>query len=218
MYTFLFACIPVFILLYCTANARFNWKSFIPPLAFGFLVAFAFYIGKKFMIFNRYVWTTNSVAAIMNIVFFEVIVPLLACLLVFVIFDRSTVEYKAESLAPLVMTFFTVMVPFNVLNGDDRLSVFMIYAKPLLFAGMSVLLSVFASMAVEFFRKKNVPLGAAFVLLAVAIIFVPAVVETSWYYSGSFFYVIVSAIFATVSVAVYLARGIIVAALDKKKA
>ena len=81
-----------------------------------------------------------------------------------------------------------------------------------------MLLSVFASMAVEFFRKKNVPLGAAFVLLAVAIIFVPAVVETSWYYSGSFFYVIVSAIFATVSVAVYLARGIIVAALDKKKA
>ena len=209
MYTFLLACIPVFLLLICCLNKNFSWKSFIPPIAFGFLVAFGFYICRKFMIFTKYTWTTDPVAAIFDLFIYDTLIPVAICTAVFCIFDRSTMAYKAEALAPLFMTFYAIMVPFYVLTGDDSITPFMIYGKPLLYVGMPVLVSVFASYGIDFIKKKLIPVGVVFFVLALAVLLVPGIVEGMWYYKGGIFHVVVAAVFAGISVAAYIVKNFV---------
>lgn len=209
MYTFLIACIPVFLLLICCLNKNFSWKSFIPAIAFGFLVAFGFYICRKFMIFTKYTWTTDPIAAVLDLFIYDALIPVAICMAVFFIFDRSSMAYKAEALAPLFMTFYAIMVPFYVLTGDDAISPFMIYGKPLLYAGMPVLVSVFASSGVGFIKKKVIPLAVVFFILALLVLLVPGIVEALWYYKGGIFHVVVAAVFAGISVAAYIVKNVI---------
>ncbi len=212
MYTFLFACIPAFLLLVCFSNGKYSWKSFIPPVAIGFLVAFVFYICKKFMIFNRYVWTVDMVPAVLNGFVYDVLIPFLACLAAFFLFDRSKMRYKAEAVGPLMLMFYAFMVPFGILTGDDLLTPFMIYGKPLLFVGMVLFVSSFASLGVGFTfgERKLIPLGVLFFLLIVPVLFVPSLIEALWYYEGRFVFVIVSAVFAGLGLLLHLARNVFV--------
>lgn len=208
MYTFLFACIPLIVLLVCCSSGKHNWKSFIPPVAIGGLVALVFYLSRKFVFFNRYTWTTDLASAVVHITVYDVIIPFVICMAVFCIFDRSKLVYKAESIAPLMLTFFAVMVPYNIISGDDGIASFMIFGKPLLYAGMPILVSVFATLGAEFVEKKQLVPGILFFVLGLPWLVVPAIVETLWYYSGNSVYIFVSAGFAVASVLIYLVVNI----------
>lgn len=217
MYTFLYASIPLILVLVCCANGTFSWKSFIPPVVFGFLVAFVFAFCKKFVIFNEYVWTDNSVAAMLHLWMFNVILPLVICMSVFCIFDRSGMSYKSASMSPMMLTFYSIMVPFVVMNGDDHLSMFMVYGKPLLYAGMVIFMGVFATMAVDSWTKKLYPLAIVFALVALAVTFVASIVEARWYYSGNSVYVLISVALCGAAVLVHIFQNVVKGIINKPK-
>lgn len=216
MYIFLLACIPLVLLLVCCSNGTYSWKSFIPAIVFGFLVAFVFCVFKKFIVFNKYTWTMDMVPAIMNLLVYNVIIPLLVCLAVMFIFDRSKIGYKAEAVAPLMLTYYAIMIPFDVLVGDDSIAPFMIYGKPLLYAGSVLFMSIFAALGVDSFKKRIYPVGAVCLVLALAINVVPAIVEAYWYYTDSSICILFAGIFAGAGLVVYLGRSFVKTVLNKK--
>ena len=154
MYIFLLSSIPLITIIACLANGKFSGKSFIPALAFGFVIGAIFCCIRKFVLFNDYIWTTNFVPAGMYIFTHDVFIPLLVSCVVYFIFDRDTITYKAAATGPLMLAVYMALIPFTSIEGVDRIDVFMIFGRPLLYAGMCLIMSRFAYFSMSFLKAK----------------------------------------------------------------
>lgn len=208
MYIFLLACLPLVAIIACVANGKFYGKSFIPALAFGFVIGGILCCCRKFVFFNDYVWTEDFMPAGMHIWLHDVIIPLIISCVVYFLFDRDTITYKAAAVGPLMLGVYMALIPFTSIKGDDRITVFMIFGRPMLYAGMCLIMSRFAYFSAAFLRAKNVVLAVIFAIPAFAVLFVPAFVEALWYYTNDISYTLISALFAGGAILFYIFTGL----------
>ena len=209
MYTFLIAAIPLLLLILVTNNNSYSWKSFIPPIAFGLVIGIIYACVKKFFIFSDFIWTEDTTASMIHLLWTQAILPIIICLGVFLIFSRDSAVYKAESMGPMLAAFYAVLVPFTVISGPDKTTVFMLYGKPLLYAGMFILLSLFAALGTAKMAQKKIFIAIPFYIIALVQIPIPAIIENKWYYTMDSFCLTVSIIYAAIALGFYLFVNII---------
>ncbi len=208
MYIFLLASIPLLTIAACLSNGKFSGKSFIPAVAFGFVIGALFCCVRKFVFFNDYVWTDNFFPAGLHILTHDVIVPLLVSCVVYFLFSRDTITYKAASTGPLMLSFYMVLIPFTSIEGVDRIDLFMIFGRPMLYAGMCLVMSRFAYFSMSFLRAKNIVLSVLFLIPSLAVLIVPPFTEALWYYTGDRIYTLFSLVFAGCSLFFYIITGL----------
>lgn len=204
MYTFLIAAIPLLLLILVTNNNSYSWKSFIPPIAFGLVIGMIYALVKKFFIYTSFIWTEDTNASFMHLLLTQTILPIVICLVVFLIFSRDSAVYKAESTGPMLAAFYAVVVPFTVISGPDKTTTFMIFGKPLVYAGMLILLSLFAALGTAKIAQKKIFIAIPFYIIALAQIPIPAFIENRWYYTMDGFCLTFSVIYAAIALFFYL--------------
>lgn len=217
MYTFLIAAIPLLLLILVTNNNSYSWKSFIPPIAFGLTIGMIYALVKKFFIFSDFIWTEDTGASFIHLLLTQTILPIVLCLAAFLIFSRDSAVYKAESIGPMLGAFYAVVVPFTVISGPDKTTVFMNFAKPLLYSGMFILLSLFAALGTAKLTQKKIVLAIPFYLIALVQIPIPAIVENRWYYNMDGMSITFSVIYAAIAVFFYLFVNVINMVVSKGK-
>ena len=204
MYTFLIAAIPLLLLILVTNNNSYSWKSFIPPIAFGLVIGIIYACVKKFFIFSDFIWTEDTTASMIHLLWTQGILPIIICLAVFLIFSRDSAVYKAESMGPMLAAFYAVLVPFTVISGPDKTTTFMLYGKPLLYAGMFILLSLFAALATAKATQKKIVIAIIFYIIALVQIPIPAIIENRWYYTMDSMSLTFSIVYAAIALFFYL--------------
>lgn len=181
MYTFLLLAIPVAVAFFCLTQKRYAWHSFVPPAVFGLFLASVLCVIKKFLLFFTYIQTTNMFLNFFFLFITEMLVPLVASNIIFLIFARDSGLYKCAAQVPLLGAFLAVSMPFTVLNSIDRYSPFMLFGKPLFAIGTVVFFATFLHYAVLTKRGALKPL---FAVLAVLSLGLCALAETVWYYTN----------------------------------
>ncbi len=209
MHTFLIAAIPLLLLILVTNNNSYSWKSFIPPVAFGLFIGIVYAMVKKFFIFSDFIWTEDTSASLIHLLLTQTVLPIVICLVVFLIFSRDNAVYKAESLGPMLAAFYAVVVPYTVLSSPDKTTVFMNFGKPLLYSGMFILLSLFAALGTAKMAQKKIFIAVPFYIIALAQIPIPAIIESRWYYTMDGFCLTASIVYAAIALGFYLFVNII---------
>ena len=218
MYTFLIAAIPLLLLILVTNNNSFSWKSFIPPIAFGLTIGMIYALVKKFFIFSDFILTEDTNAGFIHLLLTQTILPIVLCLAAFLIFSRDSAVYKAESLGPMLAAFYAVVVPFTVISGPDKTTVFMNFGKPLLYSGMFILLSLFAALGTAKMAQKKIFIAIPFYIIALVQIPIPAFIENRLYYNMDSMSLTVSIAYAAIALFFYLFVNVINMVVKTNKA
>ncbi len=209
MYTFLILSIPLVLLIFCTSNSSYGWKSFVPPLAIGGVTGIVVSFVKKFLIFSRYTWTASAVSACMHLFLTQALLPFVLCYAVFLIFSRDSLAYKLESSGALMGSFFAVYIPFVVISGSDKAAFFLNFGKPLLYAGLCVWFAEWCALGASNLKNKKIVPAVCFFVIAALNLVVPAFAESHWYFSDSSAWTVFAVIYVALSICfyVFLNRG-----------
>ena len=218
MYTFLIAAIPLLLLILVTNNNSYSWKSFLPPIAFGLTIGMIYALVKKFFIFSDFILTEDTGASFIHLLLTQTILPIVLCLAAFLIFSRDSAVYKAESLGPMLAAFYAVVVPFTVISGPDKTTVFMNFGKPLLYSGMFILLSLFAALGTAKMAQKKIFIAIPFYIIALVQIPIPAFIENRLYYTMDSMSLTVSIAYAAIALFFYLFVNVINMVVKPNKA
>ncbi|MBO7638308.1 MAG: hypothetical protein J6S91_04965, partial [Treponema sp.] len=153
--------------------------------------------------------TEDTGASFIHLLLTQTILPIVLCLAAFLIFSRDSAVYKAESLGPMLAAFYAVVVPFTVISGPDKTTVFMNFGKPLLYSGMFILLSLFAALGTAKMAQKKIFIAIPFYIIALVQIPIPAFIENRWYYTMDSMSLTVSIAYAAIALFFYLFVNVI---------
>ncbi len=209
MNIFLLISIPSILIWTILTNPEYRWTSFVPPIIIGLLTAILTCFIKEFFIFYSHISTSNFLAHFAYLSLRDSIIPVLVLNLAFFLLSKDDWDYKIESIAPLAHSFFAVYIPYFVLTGKEPQSLFLNIIKPLLFSALPISSSLLCSGLISCIRKKN-SLSAAIIFAIIAVLLLPSLTESIWYYNmNSLIWIILTA--------VYIFAAVILTVLKKSR-
>lgn len=179
MWMFAVFFLPAFLALYLSVHAN---RDDIFPALLGLgcgavYVVFAILFGSDYRIYPaNFFW--NFVQVFLQ----ETFLPAVIVTILFLLISRDSVEFKVAKLLLVLSGFYTLYIPFRIFFRSETLSVFVLFAKP-------VLLSCFVfgfSFAVRLVYRnlkpeKNTTLLVLSGVLGGGCIVLPAVAEVCWF-------------------------------------
>ena len=199
MLSFLFIVLPLSLLVYFLYDK--NSKFFCPMLV-GVLCAVLLCAFKVFFTYSHRLipvsFSENFAYYLLN----QSCAPLCGVSLIYFLITKDSLENKIHAFFPLITAFYAVYLPYLVVSGTTSVySGYAIFMKPLVFLAMVVqcalsLRCIFASV-----KSKNVVFAAINIVLIVAYLIIPAIIEALYAMNMSFVAVIVlSAVYVIIPI------------------
>ena len=209
MNIFLLISIPAILIWAILTNPEYRWTSFVPPALTGLLVAIITCFIKEFFIFYSHIATSNFIAHFAYLSARDSIIPLTVLSLIFMLFSKDDADYKAESVLPLALSFFTVYIPYFIITGKEPQAMFLLIVKPILFIALGFITSAILKRMFAFMNDKNSSLTAISIFLTVIALVIPSLIETIWYYNiNAFIWIISSIIYVAAAMTLRIMPGI----------
>ena len=183
MYLFLLTFIPLSILFFTHIGSSNSWKNFIPQMIFALVIASAVCCIKEFFIFSFYIKTDSFIKNCLHVFFKDSALPFIALGICHLLLCKDDFEYKTEAFFVLLASFYALYIPYFVISAMERNSIYYLFFKPIVFAEMSLLISLVIPL---FLNKKTTKNTKEIILLSaitMLICLVPAVIENLWYFS-----------------------------------
>ncbi len=210
MYIFLLIAFPAFIFGWFLSEEKNERLSYGPLLVLGLLAAGFVCVIKSFFIFTSHLWTDSFIEGSWYLYYSEILLPCIIMFGLYLIFSKDPLDYKANAFIPLLGAFYTVFLPYKVLQLSEAESLYTLFVKPVLYISMVIYISTFLK---KIFKAKNDKSTIRIIAnSAMILIFsiVPALLETFWYLGGTaFIYIPLALVYAVFAFVLYLKlRGI----------
>lgn len=210
MYLFTLIALPAFCLGTYFMHSKSTRKAYLPPVLIGFISASIYCFIEAFFILTDHIMTENAVSAFFYIFFTQTLIPSAVITALFFLFSKDTVEYKIDSLLPLLTSFNAVYIPYKILTSRSRTAFFPLFEKIILYISLFIFVCTFVKKAYKGIKGKKILPAAVFILFAVIACAVPAIQETLWYYKAyPALRLIVSAAYLVLSIIVFLKLTVI---------
>lgn len=185
MFAFLFLAIPSILVCYCLSDNQFDSKkSFIPPILFGFLTGIFYITIKEFFIFESQMQIASFWKKSLSFFIYKDFLPSLILTAIFMIFSKDSASYKISSLIPLILSFYAIFIPYDVIISEKR-TFYMLFTRTIIAISAIFSFSFLIRLASENFKNKNVKFGILFSILSLFIFFIPSLAYSIWYYKIS---------------------------------
>lgn len=210
MCLFLLVAFPAFGLGWFLSLPKYERTSYLYPLIWGFLAAVLVCTTKSLFIFSNKIWTTSFILEFLNLFFKEAFLPCVILSALAYFFSKDDISYKIESFLPLMIAFYTVFTPYRVFTSNEKLSLFPLFVKPVIYISMicfiaSIMHKIY-SMQLNYKQRKFWLIAGIALLLS----FIPGMIEAFWHNGGSLF------IWLPISV-IYAAAGFVCYIMFKKE-
>ena len=110
--------------------------------------------------------------------------PTLILTAIFMIFSKDSASYKISSLIPLILSFYAIFIPYDVIISEKR-TFYMLFTRTIIAISSILSFSFLIRLASENFKNKNVKFGILFSILSLLIFFIPSLTYSIWYYKIS---------------------------------
>lgn len=186
MFAFLFLAIPSVLVCYCLTDNQFSSKkSFIPPILFGFLTGIIYITIREFFIFETQMQIASFWKKTLNFFIYKDFLPTLILTAIFMIFSKDSVDYKTSVLIPLILSFYAVFIPYDVIALSEKRTFYMLFTRTIIAISSVFSFCLLIRLATENFKNKNVKFGILFSILSLLSFFIPSITYSIWYYKIS---------------------------------
>ena len=202
MLTFLFLVLPLSLIFYYLFNKD---SKFFGAMLVGVLCAVLLCAFKVFFTYSHRLipdsFSENFVYYLLN----ESCLPLCGVSLIFFLIKKDSLENKTNLFFPLIAAFYAVYLPYLVISRTTSVySGYAIFIKPVFYLAMIVQCALSLRCIFSSIKSKKIVFVAINLILIVAYLIIPAIIETLYAMNMSFVAVIViSAVFVIIPV-VYL--------------
>ncbi|MCQ2573847.1 MAG: hypothetical protein MJ182_08120 [Treponema sp.] len=198
MFTFSLLLFPLALGIYFAETKK---KSDVILVITGSLTAFLIFALKEFLTLSHRIIPLSLGINFSYLFFRETFIPIVLLYGVFWILSKDSAEYKFLGFFPLVASFFTVFLPYNVITSPEAKTAFEILAKPVLYLSMIMNLARgFQLINSSLSSKKVFPVIHGSLIIAFSIL-LPAMAEAlflsdfPWY---SYIILILLSLFITI--------------------
>ena len=181
MTIFLLALLPLSVLIFYFQKEKENRAHLLVVIFTGFLTSTLF-VGYKILFSSSYY--IPSASFFKNFLAYAVtqaVIPVAAVYGLFFFFTKKdSLIARCSHFFPLMASFYTVYLPYIVLETDKPYSPFYLFVKPLLFLSMLVFTHIWLSKAsVTHLKTTSSKNLCNFLALFINIVF-PAIIESLW--------------------------------------
>ncbi|MBR0155513.1 MAG: hypothetical protein IJM22_05515 [Treponema sp.] len=181
MTIFLLALLPLSVLIFYFQKDKENRAHLLVVIFIGFLTSTLF-VGYKILFSSSYYipaasFFKNFIAYALTQAFFPVVV---VYGLFFFFTKKDSLEARCSHFFPLLASFYTVYLPYVVLETDKPYSPFYLFVKPLLFLSMLVFTHIWLNKACVTKLKTTTAKNFCNFAALVINIFFPAIIESMW--------------------------------------
>ena len=181
MTIFLLALLPLSVLIFYFQKEKENRAHLLVVIFTGFLTSTLF-VGYKILFSSSYY--IPSASFFKNFLAYAVtqaVIPVAAVYGLFLFFTKKdSLIARCSHFFPLMASFYTVYLPYIVLETDKPYSPFYLFVKPLLFLSMLIFTHIWLSKAsVTHLKTTSSKNLCNFLALFINIVF-PAIIESLW--------------------------------------
>ena len=181
MTIFLLALLPLSVLIFYFQKEKENRAHLLVVIFTGFLTSTLF-VGYKILFSSSYY--IPSASFFKNFLAYAVtqaVIPVAAVYGLFFFFTKKdSLIARCSHFFPLMASFYTVYLPYIVLETDKPYSPFYLFVKPLLFLSMLIFTHIWLSKAsVTHLKTTSSKNLCNFLALFINIVF-PAIIESLW--------------------------------------
>lgn len=179
MNTFVLSLLPLSLIVYYLRKDADNRAYFLPVIFTG-LFSGALFLAYKLLFSTFYHIPQASIGAnFVYYLFMQELIPVAVVYGLFFLFARKdTIEDRFSFFFPAVVSFFSVYLPYIILETEKPYPAFILFTKPAMFLAMFIILQVWLSKIPE--TKSNVKELCINIAIMVAAFIIPALTESLW--------------------------------------
>ncbi len=202
MLLFLFIVLPLSLVVYYLFNKE---RKFFCPMLVGVLCAVLLCAFKVFFTYSHRLipvsFSENFAYYLLN----QSCLPVCVVSLIYFLITKDSLENKINAFFPLISAFYAVYLPYLVVSGTTSVySGYAIFMKPLVFLAMVVQCALSLRCIFVSVKSKNVVFVAINIVLIVAYLVIPAIIEAWYAMNMSFVAVIVLSVVYVIIPVVHL--------------
>lgn len=186
MTLFLLTLLPLSILIFYFQKEKDNRAQLLPVIFIGFFTG-ALFVTYKLLFSSSYYLPSASLG--LNILYYfftQTLIPVAVIFGLFFFFGKKdSVETRCSFFFAIVASFYSVFLPYLILETDKPYSAFYLFAKPLLFLCMFIFIHIWLSKkcSMKTTTAKDICNYSALVIA----FFFPALIESLWLIGVNFF-------------------------------
>jgi len=189
MLLFLFIVLPLSLVVYYLFNKE---RKFFCSILVGALCAVLLCAFKVFFTYSHRLvpvsFSENFVFYLLN----QSCLPVCVVSLIYFLITKDSLENKIHAFFPLISAFYAVYLPYLVVSGTTSVySGYAIFMKPLVFLAMVVQCALSLRCIFTSVKSKKVAFVAINIVLVLAYLIIPAIIEALYAMNLSFVAVIV---------------------------
>lgn len=206
MYLFSVLIIPCFLIWYVSAFTEFKQKSYIPPVVIGLVTGCIFCFIKAFFFLSSHIWTTSVSNAFWHIFTSDA----LAAIFIFAAWIGACIkidrwEYKLSMFLPLVLSFYAIYIPYDIISNRFNNTAFILFIKPVMYIFMCWLIQELIYLGWKKFRAGDRVAAIIQWALSVIPLILPSFSEACWtLHQYSFIPYIIAAVMGILSIGGYI--------------
>lgn len=179
MILFVLTIFPMSLIIFYLKKDRNNRAFFLPIIFTGFFTG-VLYLAYKLLFSTFYhIPQANIFANFIYYLIFQAIIPIVAIYGLFFLFARKdTIEDRFSFFFPLIASFYSVFLPYMVLETQKPYPGFLLFIKPLMFLAMFIIIQIYLSKLLE--TKGNSKETAKKIGIIILALCIPAFVESLW--------------------------------------
>lgn len=184
MYLFLIAFIPLFTIAITALEKNYKISSFAPQIIFSVFLATVVCCVREFFIYTSYEWKADVLSNFIYLFLWDALIPFVVLTILHYIFCKDESLYKAAALFPMLASFFAIYTPYTVISIIERHSLFLLFFKPVMYAGLCLYASVFAGIVALSSYKSKFFLFILAMILTAGLAAFPPLLQTFCYFNG----------------------------------
>ena len=164
----------------------------IPAIFLGLITAVLVCGFRAFFLYSHRVIPVSFEKNMLYLLMRQTLLPVVFIYGLFFVISKDELSYKVESLFPLLLSFYTLYLPYNILSTSEQIiTTFPLLVKPVLFAVMIFSLGLSAKHIEKTILAGMYFFSAVWILIALASIVFPSVVETMYMLDMSYFLILI---------------------------
>lgn len=189
MLLFLFIVLPLSLVVYYLFNKE---RKFFCPMLVGVLCAVLLCAFKVFFTYSHRLvpvsFSENFVFYLLN----QSCLPVCVVSLIYFLITKDSLENKIHAFFPLISAFYAVYLPYLVVSGTTSVySGYAIFMKPLVYLAMILQCALSLCCIFTSVKSKKVVFVAINIVLIIAYLIIPAIIEALYAMNLSFVAVII---------------------------
>lgn len=196
MYSFLFLAIPSILIFYIFSNRKYSSRKFIFPFIAALTISIIFTFIKFLFVSDVHNIRASVILHTLYLFRYTATPVIFFGALIFFLL-KDDFEYKNEVFTVVLLTFYSVFLPFLTLRTGEKKSFFMMLINPLLFLSMIIIINysiLTIKKGVIENRRTLISIGSAASLLA---LFMPTFIQAIWYFNVNTILLIILSVIST---------------------